>query len=153
MAEDAGKSAVGARVGRLRAKRAIGRHAAEVGVHRNPPVLHRGLHILLVHHRVHRAGGMPVLGDDNVEQRLDGVAMPRRRDLRDGSPLEIAERILERADDEDARATTRFVVEALHPARIDHLIVQLGTGRRIAQPNQERVPPTALRPHRNAGVE
>src|SRR2546422_3023252 len=41
VAEYAGERAVGARVGGLRAERAVRSHAAEIRVHGHPPILHR----------------------------------------------------------------------------------------------------------------
>src|SRR5205809_7480482 len=78
VAEYAGERAVGARVGGLRAERAVRSHAAEIRVHGYPPILHRGLDVGLVHDRVHRGGAVAALREDDVEQGLHGVALSRR---------------------------------------------------------------------------
>src|SRR5207249_7108721 len=56
-------------LGRLRPERPVGRHAAEVGVHRQPPGLHRRLNVGLAHHGIHRVGAVPVLRQHDVEDR------------------------------------------------------------------------------------
>src|SRR3989441_9023944 len=153
VAEYAGERAVGARVGGLGAERTVRSHAAEIRVHGHPPILHRGLDVGLVHDRVHRVGAVAAFREYDVEQGLHGVAVPRRGDLGDGLSLQVAERVLERARDQHARAAACLVVEALRALGIEHLLAQPGSGSRIAQPRKQGVPPTALRPGRNRGVE
>src|SRR5881392_560100 len=113
VAEYAGERAVGARVGGLPAERAVRSHAAEIRVHGHPPIPHRGLDVRLVHDRVHRVGAVAAFREHDVEQGLHGVTVPHRGDLGDGLSLQVAERVLERARDQHARAAACLVVEAL----------------------------------------
>ena len=95
---------------------------------------------------------MAAFGEHDVEDRLDRITMMQRRNLGDGLALHVAQRILKRTGDQNAGAAARRDKEAFR-LRVHDFPVQPGAGRRIAQPDQQRVPTSTLSPRGNRRIE
>ena len=97
---------------------------------------------------------MAGLGQHDVENGLDLIPAAGGRDLGDRPALQGAQRVLEHAGDQDAGPAAGFVVEPFGPVgRMQHLRVDAGAGGGIAQPEEQRIPPAALGPRGDAGIE
>src|SRR5882762_8282578 len=107
-AQDACKGAVGPRVRAVLAKWTVGRDAAGVSVHGHPPLLHRRPYVRLAHEEVDRPAAR-VIGDDQIEHRLDWIPVALRRDLGEALPLQVMKGVLEREHDDALRPLGRTV--------------------------------------------
>src|SRR2546430_16578650 len=68
--------------------------------------------------------------------------------------LHIAERVLEYSGDQDTASAAGLVVESLRPVGgVEHLRLDARARLGITQPHQQRVPPAALGPRGNRGIE